>query len=155
MLICQSAIGREGLNLHKAYRVILLFHPEWNPGVVEQQIGRVDRVASRWEQLAQAWKSTGEPVTGFPRIVIEALCFDGTYDEYQTDTLNARMAELKAQLFGEFLAGVDASDEVRAILKGKGVDFSPTCWRRPNFDPPCRLNFDPGRNAALPRSFCG
>jgi hypothetical protein len=125
VLICQSVVGREGLNLHKACRVVLLFHPEWNPGVVEQQIGRVDRIASRWEKLARAWHELGDSQVEFPRIVVEALCFAGTYDEFQTKCLNERMAALRAQLFGEFLAGVETSDEVRAILQGKEIDFSP------------------------------
>jgi hypothetical protein len=25
----------------------------------------------------------------------------------------------------------------------------PVCWRRPKFDPPCRLNFDPGLGAGI------
>ncbi len=32
VLIAQSLVGREGLNLHEACRVVLLFHSEWNPG---------------------------------------------------------------------------------------------------------------------------
>lgn len=125
VLICQSVVGREGLNLHRACRVVLLFHPEWNPGVVEQQIGRVDRIASRWEKLARLWKEARASHAEFPRIVVEALCFEGTYDEYQANRLNDRMAALKAQLFGEFFAGMETSDEVRAILRGKEIDFSP------------------------------
>lgn len=125
VLICQSVVGREGLNLHKACRVVLLFHPEWNPGVVEQQIGRVDRIASRWESLARKWHDLSDPHIPFPQIVVETLCFAGTYDEYQTKRLNERMAGLRAQLFGEFLNDVETNDEVRAILRGKEIDFSP------------------------------
>lgn len=52
--------------------------PEWNPAVV-QQIGRVDRVGSRWEQLvaaadAQVWREAP------PRIEILPIVFKGTYD---------------------------------------------------------------------------
>lgn len=46
VLVAQSMAGREGLNLHRACCHVLLLHPEWNPGVVEQQIGRIDRVCS-------------------------------------------------------------------------------------------------------------
>jgi len=49
VLVAQSMVGREGLNLHKACRTVVLLHPEWNPGVTEQQIGRIDRVGSEWE----------------------------------------------------------------------------------------------------------
>ena len=48
VLVAQSLVGREGLNLHESCRIVVLLHPEWNPGVVEQQIGRVDRVNCRW-----------------------------------------------------------------------------------------------------------
>lgn len=125
VLICQSIVGREGLNLHKACRVVLLFHLELNPGVVEQQIGRVDRISSCWEKLAHLWHQRGDREVAFPRIEVEALCFAGTYDEYQTKRLNYRMALLKAQLFGEFLSGVETNDVVRAVLEGKAIDFSP------------------------------
>ncbi|MGW8394497.1 DNA-binding protein [Pseudoduganella sp. HUAS MS19] len=37
-----------------------------------------------------------------------------------------------------------------------GAEFiTQKCWRRLNFDPPCRLNFDPGRDAALGAGVCG
>jgi hypothetical protein len=55
VLVAQSQVGREGLNLHESCRIVIQFHAEWNPAVLEQQIGRVDRKGSRWEQLAQAW----------------------------------------------------------------------------------------------------
>ena len=29
------------------------------------------------------------------------------------------------------------------------------CWRRPNFDHPCRLNFDQGREAVDMTAICG
>ena len=51
VLVAQSMVGREGLNLHEACRTVVMLHPEWNPGVVEQQIGRVDRVGSYWSKL--------------------------------------------------------------------------------------------------------
>ena len=54
VLVAQSIVGREGLNLHKSCRTVVMLHPEWNPGVVEQQIGRVDRVGSYWSQAIHA-----------------------------------------------------------------------------------------------------
>ena len=46
VLVAQSQVGREGLNLHESCRVVVQFHAEWNPAVLEQQIGRVDRKGS-------------------------------------------------------------------------------------------------------------
>ena len=48
VLVAQSMVGREGLNLHEECRTVVLLHAECNPGVVEQQIGNVDRMNSRW-----------------------------------------------------------------------------------------------------------
>jgi hypothetical protein len=78
VLIAQSQVGREGLNLHEQCRDIVLLHPEWNPGVVEQQIGRVDRLSSRWCKDFDVWKEAGA-VGDPPRIEIRPIMFMGTY----------------------------------------------------------------------------
>jgi hypothetical protein len=97
VLVAQSLVGREGLNLHEACRVVVLLHPEWNPGVVEQQIGRVDRVGSWWSQLlAEAIKNKSDA----PRIEIHPVIFRGTYDEYHWKVLRERWDDLRAQLHG-------------------------------------------------------
>jgi len=101
VLVTQSRVGREGLNLHKACRHVLLLHPEWNPGVVEQQIGRVDRVGSYWAKLLQQYEEcqSGE----IPNIVLHCVVFKGTYDEHQWKVLNQRRLSLRAQFYGEIL----------------------------------------------------
>lgn len=100
VLVAQSLVGREGLNLHQACRVVILLHPEWNPGVVEQQIGRVDRVGSHWGAMlkqAVAENASGESL---PRILVKPVIFRGTYDEYNWQVLMERWADLRAQLHG-------------------------------------------------------
>ncbi|WP_282190180.1 C-terminal helicase domain-containing protein [Azospirillum brasilense] len=114
VLIAQSLVGREGLNLHEACRVVLLFHPEWNPAVMEQQVGRVDRIGSRWEWLADAWKKG--KLAEFPYLHVEYLVFQGTYDQYQHDCLEQRRRALNAQLFG-------------ALLDERALDRIPSYWR--------------------------
>lgn len=107
VLIAQSQVGREGLNLHKACRRVFLFHPEWNPGVLEQQIGRVDRIESLWTQMAREWVRQhgveAGPYDSFPRIEVESLVFRGTYDQHQANVLRRRRNSLNAQLFGALL----------------------------------------------------
>jgi hypothetical protein len=111
VLVAQSMVGREGLNLHRACRRVFLFHPEWNPGVMEQQVGRVDRIESLWTRLAAKWmadfragEGEGAPdADSFPRIEVESLVFAGTYDDYQSRVLLRRRASLNAQLFGALL----------------------------------------------------
>lgn len=102
VLVAQSQVGREGLNLHKACRVVLQFHAEWNPAILEQQIGRVDRKGSHWEALARAWidgGAQGEP----PFIEVRQLVLEGTYDAFQWERVMRRQHLFDASLFGSLL----------------------------------------------------
>lgn len=110
ILIAQSQVGREGLNLHEACRVVVQFHAEWNPAVLEQQIGRVDRKGSLWEQRAQQWLvdgAQGEP----PFVEVRQLIFEGTYDAFQWDRVMRRQHVFDASLFGSLLPA-DAGERV-------------------------------------------
>ena len=102
VLVAQSQVGREGLNLHESCRVVVQFHAEWNPAVLEQQIGRVDRKGSLWEQRAQKWLADGadeEP----PFVEVRQLVFEGTYDAFQWDRVMRRQHVFDASLFGSLL----------------------------------------------------
>lgn len=82
--------------------------------MVEQQIGRVDRVGSFWQQkLASAIESNGE----IPRIVVRPVIFQGTYDEYNWQVLRTRWANLRAQLHGTVVTQINSDDpEMQAYL---------------------------------------
>lgn len=131
VLVAQSLVGREGLNLHKACRTVVLLHPEWNPGVVEQQIGRVDRIGSLWEEkLNQA--ITDNQVNGdLPRIEIRPVVFRGTYDEKNWQVLRDRWDDLRAQLHGIIISPHIAekysdAEEMIAEINGEAPNFSPS-----------------------------
>ena len=131
VLVAQSLVGREGLNLHESCRIVVLLHPEWNPGVVEQQIGRVDRVNSRWSQELQQALADGKRGDDLPRIEIRPIIFKGTYDEHNWKVLQERWDDLRAQLHGEAVpARLRASEdpETRAIIDQIAA-------ARPNFSP--------------------
>lgn len=104
VLVAQSMVGREGLNLHRACKTVVLLHPEWNPGVVEQQIGRVDRVGSLWERQMEERLGRGAENAAWPRILVRPVVFRGTYDERNWDVLRERWDELRAQLHGVVLS---------------------------------------------------
>jgi len=137
VLIAQSQVGREGLNLHKACRTIIQFHSEWNPGVIEQQIGRVDRIESFWQELASysGGKQQGISVfdDGFPKIIIKPVVFEGTYDDFQYNVSKKRQETMNAHLFGELLnketlekmPKEDEWKEIRDKLIKFAPDFSP------------------------------
>lgn len=130
VLVAQSIVGREGLNLHKACRTVILLHPEWNPGVVEQQIGRVDRVGSHWAtQLATAIQKKCD-APALPRINICPVIFKGTYDEHNWKVLRERWDELKAQLHGIIIpTGLTGDDPNSRLL------IDDIAKAAPNFSP--------------------
>ena len=131
VLVAQSLVGREGLNLHESCRIVVLLHPEWNPGVVEQQIGRVDRVNSRWAKAVRQAIDDGMKGADLPRIEIRPIIFKGTYDEHNWNVLQERWDDLRAQLHGEAVpARLRASEDAegRAILDEIAA-------ARPNFSP--------------------
>lgn len=100
VLVAQSMVGREGLNLHKACKTVVLLHHEWNPGVVEQQIGRVDRIGSLWQRSLDKAIAEAVEAVDTPRIVVRPVIFTGTYDEWNWEVLRARWDDLRAQLHG-------------------------------------------------------
>jgi hypothetical protein len=104
VLVAQSLVGREGLNLHKSCRIVVLLHPEWNPGVVEQQIGRVDRVDSHWSNELKKALESELPTDQLPRIEVRPVIFRGTYDEHNWKVLRERWDNLRAQLHGDVIS---------------------------------------------------
>ncbi|MCG5526413.1 hypothetical protein LRB11_15995 [Ectothiorhodospira haloalkaliphila] len=130
VLVCQSQVGREGLNLHRACRIVVLLHPEWNPGVVEQQIGRVDRVGSHWERLCGEAIAENCPPTDLPRIEVRPLVFRGTYDEWNWEVLRRRWEELRAQLHGVIISSEAAEkysgmEELLREIESAAPNFYP------------------------------
>ncbi|MDQ6990601.1 MAG: helicase-related protein, partial [Mariprofundaceae bacterium] len=132
VLVAQSLVGREGLNLHKACRTVVLLHPEWNPGIVEQQIGRIDRIGSLWEEkLYQATKA-GKPNDHIPRIEIRPVIFKGTYDEKNWQILHHRWDDLRAQLHGIVIPPLIAKDYSKDLINeinNAAPKFSPPKFR--------------------------
>ncbi|MEW6078390.1 MAG: helicase-related protein [Thermodesulfobacteriota bacterium] len=128
VLVAQSLVGREGLNLHRACRRVVLFHPEWNPAIVEQEIGRVDRIRSLWNEMAIEWKNNDKNPETYPKIECTFVVFKGTYDEWQFRTLESRRRSLEAQLFGALL------DEEALARLGEGERLK-IAKAAPDFDP--------------------
>jgi hypothetical protein len=130
VLVAQSMVGREGLNLHRACRIVVLLHPEWNPGVVEQQIGRVDRVGSHWENSLRQAIAAGCLPDALPRIEVRPVIFQGTYDEQNWAVLRQRWDDLRAQLHGVIIPPQEA-----AAYQGLGDLINEINEAAPNFSP--------------------
>jgi len=133
VLVAQSAVGREGLNLQTACRAVVMLHLEWNPGNVEQQIGRVDRIASRWRREADEFLGSGE--SDVPRILIRPVLVRGTYADHHWDVLKRRWESLRAQLNGEILTLGDLEDDGPDLVRL--LEEVREC--APNFSPPPRI----------------
>ena len=85
VLVC-SQVSQEGVDMHKFCRTIILHDLNWNPAVLEQRVGRLDRVGSYASELKL-------PVD----IFIPFLA--NSYDEYQYARVLQR-AEMQELIFG-------------------------------------------------------
>lgn len=85
VLIC-SQVSQEGVDMHRYCRTIVLHDLNWNPAILEQRIGRLDRVGSFASELKL-------PVDVFVPFLADS------YDEYQYHRVLQR-AELQELLFG-------------------------------------------------------
>ncbi len=126
VLIGQSAVMSEGLNLHRACRDVVLFHLDWNPGRIEQQIGRVDRQGSDWMVTCIAALDHGREL---PTINVHTVAIEGTYDDLRTAVVTERAKVLRSQLFGEIIPAAQLaalSPEVQREIAGIQIDFRPS-----------------------------
>ncbi|WP_298068788.1 SNF2-related protein [uncultured Mailhella sp.] len=133
VLVAQSLVAQEGLNLHRACRNVLILHPVWNPGTLEQQIGRIDRIGSLWEQKLTNYrkqrKKEGKkenPAQDIPRLRVHAVIFKDTYDEHNWEVLLERCANLQAQLNGIILTSKEVPLDIRNEINSQAPNFSPS-----------------------------
>lgn len=54
-LLIMSPIGREGIDFHKECRVAIHYDLWWNPAVIEQRNGRIDRMGSLYERIKEKY----------------------------------------------------------------------------------------------------
>lgn len=96
VLICTS-VGQEGIDLHRHCRNVVHYDLAWNPAVLEQRTGRVDRIGCKTFRE----RSTNGQDPLFLEIGVPFLA--GTYDERMYEELR-----LRSQMF-EVLTGGDVS----------------------------------------------
>lgn len=130
VLVAQSLVAREGLNLHLACRTVIMLHPEWNPGVAEQQIGRVDRLNSLWQKKLEEALNAGKRGDELPTIDFMPVIFKGTYDEQNWQVLNKRWDNLRAQLHGNPFSVSTLQDNA-----GNRENMQSVIDAAPNFSP--------------------
>ncbi|MEI8014077.1 MAG: helicase-related protein, partial [Nitrospira sp.] len=105
ILVC-TAVGQEGIDLHRQCSHVIHYDLGWNPATIEQRTGRTDRIGSkalRERKLAERSNVTGNamPEQSLPGLEIALPYLAGTYDERMFDCLRMR-----AQVF-DILTGGD------------------------------------------------
>jgi len=109
VLICTS-VGQEGIDLHRHCRHVIHYDLAWNPAVLEQRTGRVDRIGSKTFR-ERAETADGEVPT---ELDVGVPFLAATYDERMYEELRVR-----AQIF-EVLTGGDVTRDDAAGEERKG-----------------------------------
>jgi hypothetical protein len=100
-----TTVGQEGIDLHRHCRNVIHYDLAWNPAVLEQRTGRVDRLGSKtFRERAEAEADGSQ---AFLDVGVPYLA--GTYDERMYEEIRVR-----AQTF-EVLTGGDVT---RDTLEG-------------------------------------
>jgi len=94
VLICTS-VGQEGIDLHRHCRRVVHYDLAWNPAVLEQRTGRVDRIGSK--TFRERDRST-EPK---PFLEVGVPFLAGTYDERMYEELRLRAQSFEVLTGGE------------------------------------------------------
>lgn len=108
VLVCTS-VGSEGIDLHRHCRHVVHYDLAWNPAVLEQRTGRIDRIGSK---TFRERKLSSEGRQVFLEVGIPFLA--GTYDERMYEELRQR-----AQVFEVLTGGDLAGDSEDQNLEGK------------------------------------
>lgn len=120
VLVCTS-VGQEGIDLHRHCRHVVHFDLAWNPAVLEQRTGRVDRIGSQTFR-ERAVKTRLEET--FLEVGVPYLA--GTYDERMYEELRLR-AQTFEVLTGGDVAADDTDQEPSHETEGteRGLSFVP------------------------------
>ncbi|MEP6672806.1 MAG: DEAD/DEAH box helicase, partial [Chthoniobacter sp.] len=98
ILIC-TQVGQEGIDLHRHCRHVVHYDLAWNPALVEQRTGRIDRIGSKTfrERDLTALGQTVFLEVGLPYLA-------GTYDERMFEELRLRAQTFEVLTGGDFSA---------------------------------------------------
>lgn len=101
VLVCTS-VGQEGIDLHRHCRNVIHYDLAWNPAVLEQRTGRVDRIGSKTFRERAAAE---DPEAAKAYLDVGVPFLAGTYDERMYEEIRIR-----AQTF-EVLTGGDVTTD--------------------------------------------
>jgi len=96
-ILVSTAVGEEGIDLHRECRHVLHHDLCWNPAVLEQRTGRVDRIGSRVER-ERVDSARGDGAT----LDIAIPYLAATYDERMFEELYRRAQLFEVTMGGDF-----------------------------------------------------
>jgi hypothetical protein len=120
-ILIMSPIGREGIDFHEQCRVALHYDLWWNPAVIEQRNGRIDRIGSLYERLKKKYPNI--------KIIWYTPYFQHTVDEHLRNRLDQRY------MWTDLLLNQKAShnwlasdrDDIKPISKEEQEEY--TCYK--------------------------
>jgi superfamily II DNA/RNA helicase len=95
-ILVSTSVGQEGIDLHRECRHVLHHDLCWNPAMIEQRTGRVDRIGSKVERERMG-ATSGEG----PTLEIAVPYLAATYDERMFEELYRRAQIFEVTLGGE------------------------------------------------------
>jgi superfamily II DNA/RNA helicase len=113
-VLVSTAVGQEGIDLHRECRHIIHHDLCWNPATIAQRTGRVDRIGSKVER-----ERLGSEGNEAPTLEIAVPYLAATYDERMFEELYRR-----AQLFEVTLGGdmrVEGRVDAEEVAKQRPV----------------------------------
>lgn len=102
VLVCTS-VGQEGIDLHRHCSRVIHYDLAWNPAVIEQRTGRVDRIGSK------TFRERERDPDSLLEIGVPFLA--GTYDERMFEELRLRAQTFEVLTGGELSKGNRHGDE--------------------------------------------
>jgi hypothetical protein len=119
VLICTS-VGAEGIDLHRHCRRVVHYDLAWNPALVEQRTGRIDRIGSKTFRERERVQSGPKPwlEVGIPFLA-------GTYDERMFDELRMRAQTFEVLTGGDLAASNPEEDQQDAEGSDTSLNLHP------------------------------
>lgn len=112
-----TAVGQEGIDLHRECRHVVHHDLPWNPATLEQRTGRIDRIGSKAERLRINGNGNNDN-TGLLNVVVPYIA--GTYDEHRFRVVHGRAHLFEVTMGGEY--AVDGFRRVDDAMKAESLD---------------------------------
>jgi hypothetical protein len=90
-----TSVGQEGIDLHRECRHVIHHDLPWNPAILEQRTGRVDRIGSKTERV----RASVDP-TATLDVVVPYL--RGTYDQRVFEVVHGRAHLFEVTMGGDY-----------------------------------------------------